>query len=72
MPVEVLSNQASKQSGTINNALKMQRVLFHRSHDIENKLLIIIHADKISVQKETSFSQTKPRAFSRALHFGNL
>jgi hypothetical protein len=56
MPVEVLSNQASKQSGTINNDLKMQRVLFHRSHDIENKLLIIIHADKISVQKETSFS----------------
>jgi hypothetical protein len=38
----------------------MQRVLFHRSHDIENKLLIIIHADKMSVKKETSFSQTKP------------
>jgi len=56
VPVEVLSNQASKQPGTINNAFKMQRVLFHKSHDIENKLLIIIHADKMSVQKETSFS----------------
>jgi len=41
----------------------MQRVLFHKSHDIENKLLIIIHVDKMSVQKETSFSQTKPRPF---------
>jgi hypothetical protein len=49
----------------------MQRVLFHKSHDIENKLLIIIHADKMSVQKEINFSQTKPRAFSRALHFEN-
>jgi hypothetical protein len=71
MLVEVLSNQESKQPRTINNALKMQRVLFHRSHDIENKLFIIIHADKMSVQKETSFSQIKPRAFSQALHFGN-
>ena len=59
MPVEVLYNQASKQPGTINNTLKMQRELFHRSHDIENKLLIIIHVDKMSVQKEISFSQTK-------------
>jgi hypothetical protein len=70
--VEVLSNQESKQPGTINNALKMQRVLFHRSHDIENKLFIIIHADKISIKKKTSFSQTKPRAFSQAIHFENL
>jgi hypothetical protein len=60
VPVEVLSNQASKQPGTINNTLKMQKVLFHRSHNIDNKLLIIIHTDKISVQKEISFSQTKP------------
>jgi hypothetical protein len=60
VPIEVLSNQVSKQPWNNNNALKMQRVLFHRSHDIENKLLIIIHADKMSVKKETSFSQTKP------------
>jgi hypothetical protein len=46
MLVEVLSNQASKQSRTINNALKMQRILFRKIHDIKNKLLIIIHADK--------------------------
>jgi hypothetical protein len=58
--VEVLSNQASKQRGSISNALKIQRVLLYESHDIENKLFIIIHADKISVQKETSFSRTKP------------
>jgi hypothetical protein len=50
VPVEVLSNQASKQAskqpGTINNALNMQIILFHKIHDIKNKLLIIIHADK--------------------------
>ena len=46
MPVEVPSNQASKQPRIINNALKMQRILFHKIHDIKNKLLIIIHADK--------------------------
>ena len=51
MSVEVISNQASKQPEKINNALKMQRVLFHKSHDIENKLLIIIYVDKMSVQK---------------------
>jgi len=55
MHVKVLSNQASKQLETINDALKMQRILFHKSHDIENKLLIIIHANKISVQKENFF-----------------
>ena len=33
----------------------MQRAPFHRSHDIKNKLLIIIHADKMSVQKEIIF-----------------
>jgi hypothetical protein len=38
--VEVLSNQASKQPRTINNALKMQRILFHKIHDIKNKLII--------------------------------
>jgi hypothetical protein len=52
MHVEVLFNQASKQPETINNALKTQIVLFHKSHDIENKLLIIIHTDKMSVQKD--------------------
>jgi hypothetical protein len=67
--VEVLSIQASKQPETIYDALKMQRVLFYKSHDIENKLLIIIHVDKMSDKKEINFSQTKPRAFSRALHF---
>jgi hypothetical protein len=55
MHVKVLSNQASKQLETINDALKMQRILFYKSHDIENKLLIIIHANKISVQKENFF-----------------
>ena len=46
MHVKVLSNQASKQPRTINNALKMQRILSHEIHDIKNKLLIIIHAHK--------------------------
>ena len=44
--VKVPFNQASKQPGLINNALKMQRAPFHRSHDIKNKLLIIIHTIK--------------------------
>ena len=47
----------------------MQRVLFHKSHEIENKLLIIIHANKMSVKKKTKFSQIKPRAFFLALRF---
>jgi hypothetical protein len=42
----------------------MRRVFFHKNYNIENKLLIIIHADKMSVQKETDFFQTKPRALS--------
>jgi len=38
-----------KQPETINVALKMQKVYFHKSHDIENKLLIIIHVNKMRV-----------------------
>jgi hypothetical protein len=60
VPIEVFSNQANKQVGTINGALKMQKVLFHKSHDIKNKLLIIIHVYEMSVQREINFSQTKP------------
>jgi hypothetical protein len=52
VPVEVLSNQASKQPRAINNALEMQRILFHKIHDIKNKLLIIIHADKNELFKK--------------------
>jgi hypothetical protein len=69
--LKVISIQTSERLGTINDAIKMQKVLFHRSYDIMNKLLIIIHADKISVKKYKIFSQTKPQAFSRALHFEN-
>jgi len=69
MPVEVLSNQASKQPRTINNALKMQRILFRKIHDIKNKLLIIIHADKNKCLKRDKLFFSKPLAFSRALHF---
>jgi hypothetical protein len=63
--IKVYSNQASKQT-TWNNKRCSQNAksIFHRIHDIENKLLIIIHANKMIVQKETIFSQTKPRAFS--------
>jgi len=49
----------------------MQRIFFHKIHDIKNKLLIIIHADKNKCSKKKRdkfFSHTKPRAFSRALH----
>jgi hypothetical protein len=33
----------------------MQIVLFYKSHDIENKLLIIIRTDKMSDKKKTFF-----------------
>jgi hypothetical protein len=62
VPLKFFSNQASKRFGTINDVFKMKKILFHKSYDIKNKLLIIIHADKMSVQKETNVSQTKPRA----------
>jgi hypothetical protein len=44
----------------------MQKYFFHNNHDIRNKLLVIIHAEKISIQKETNFSQTKPQGFTQA------
>ena len=72
VPVEVLSNQASKQPRTINNALKMQRVLFHKIMTSRINYSLLFMLIKMNVQKETSFSHTKPRAFSRALHSENL
>jgi hypothetical protein len=63
VPIEVLSNQASKQPRTINNALKMQRILFHNIHDIKNKLLIIIHADKDKCSKRDKFFSYKTSSF---------
>jgi hypothetical protein len=63
VPIEVLSNQASKQPRTINNALKMQRILFHNIHDIKNKLLIIIHADKDECSKRDKFFSYKTSSF---------
>jgi len=48
----------------------MQIILFHKIHDIKNKLLIIIHADKDEgLKRDNFFSHTKPQVFSRALHF---
>jgi hypothetical protein len=46
----------------------MQRILFHKIHDIKNKLLIIIHVDKNKCSKRDKVF-SKPQAFSRALHF---
>ena len=63
VPVEVLSNQASKQPRIINNALKMQGILFHKIHDIKNKLLIIIHADKDECSKRGKFFLNKTSSF---------
>jgi hypothetical protein len=72
LPVEVLSNQASKQLETINDALKTQRVLFHKSHDIKNKLLIIIHANKMSIQKEIIFFSNKTLSFFSSPSLWNI
>jgi len=63
VPIEVLSNQASKQPRTINNALKIQRILFHKIHDIKNKLLIVIHADKNECSKRDKFFSYKTSSF---------
>jgi len=63
VPVEVFSNQASKQPETINNVLKMQRILFHKIHDIKNKLLIIIHADKNKCSKRDKIFSYKTLSF---------
>jgi len=69
--IEVLSNQASKQPRTINNALKMQRILFHKIHDIKNKLLIIIHADKNECSKRDKFFSYKTSNFFSNLSLWN-
>jgi len=61
--VEVLSNQASKQPRTINNALKMQIILFIRFMTSRISYSLLFMLIKINVQKEISFSHTKPRAF---------
>jgi hypothetical protein len=71
VPIEVLSNQASKQPRTINNALKMQRILFHKIHDIKNKLLIIIHADKNECSKRDKFFSYKTSSFFSSLSLWN-
>jgi len=57
VPVEVLSNQAS---------------IFIRFMTSRTNYPLLFMLIKMSVQKETSFSHTTPRAFSRALHFENL
>jgi len=52
-------------------ALKMQRILFIRFMTSRINYSLLFMLIKMNVQKETSFSQTKPQAFSRALHFEN-
>jgi hypothetical protein len=63
VPVKVISNQASKQPRTINNALKMQRILFLKIPDIKNKLLIIIYADINECSKKDQFFSYKISSF---------
>jgi hypothetical protein len=42
----------------------MQRILFHKIHDIKNKLLIIIHADKNEcLKRDKLFSSNKTSSF---------
>jgi len=42
----------------------MQRILFHKIHDIKNKLLIIIHADKNECKKRDKlFFSNKTSSF---------
>jgi len=42
----------------------MQRILFHKIHDIKNKLLIIIHADKNEcLKRDKLFFSNKTSSF---------
>jgi len=64
VPVEVLSNQASKQPRTINNALIMQRIFFFirfMTSRINYSLLFMLI--KMNVQKETSSFSNKTSSF---------
>jgi hypothetical protein len=64
VPVEVLSNQASKQPRTINNALRMQRIFFFirfMTSRINYSLLFMLI--KMNVQKETSSFSNKTSSF---------
>jgi hypothetical protein len=45
--------------------LSKYKKFFHKSHDITNELLIIIHVDKISALEKTNFFD-KIWAFPRA------
>ena len=49
--LEIHFNQVRNQLKPINNSIKIQRT-FYKSYDIMNKLLIIIHVDKISVKNK--------------------
>jgi hypothetical protein len=50
MPLKFLYDQARKQPKLINSAFKIQKT-FHKNDDITNKLLVIIHANKINAKK---------------------
>jgi hypothetical protein len=49
----------------------MQRILFHEIHDIKNKLLIIIHADKNECSKRDKFFSYKTSSFFSSLSLWN-
>ena len=49
----------------------MQRILFHKIHDIKNKLLIIIHADKNECSKRDKFFSYKTSSFFSSLSLWN-
>jgi hypothetical protein len=55
VPVEVLSNQASKQPGIINNALKMQRILFIRFMTSRINYSLLFMLIKMNVKKRDKF-----------------
>ena len=71
VPVEVLSNQASKQSRTINNALKMQRYFFIRFMTSRINYSLLFMLIKINVQKRDKFFSYKTSSFFSSLSLWN-
>jgi len=55
VPVEVISNQASKQPGTINNSLKMQEYFFIRFMTSRTNYSLLFMLIKMSVKKKDKF-----------------
>jgi hypothetical protein len=56
----------------INNTLKMQKTFFCKSSDIANKMLVIIHANKINAKNKVLIQNLEPLALKPIKTKGHL